>query len=459
MSGASPYAPGCAGQQTGTDYINAAVEPSVAVDPTNSRHLIGVWQQNRWSNGAADGVLTAVSNDGGVTWTNTFAAFSQCTGGTFARASDPWVTFSPDGTAFQIALVTDASVVPQGIFVSRSSDGGLSWSSPVTVSQDNFGDDKETITADPNNSGYVYAVWDWTNLGSATISAFSRSTNAGASWSPEQTLYYPGPGGYAVDNQIVVLPDGTLVNVFVFGSAITDTTYVAVLRSSNQGDSWAGPYFVSIEDVIGVVDARTQAGIRTGFGIPSSAVDPESGAIYVTWEDARFSGNQREGVALSKSVDGGITWSAPVQVNQVPEVQAFNPTVAVGAGGAVAITYYDFRQATRDLSTLPTNYWQIVSSDGGATWRETPVDGPFDMLRAALSGTAYFLGDYQALVASGSNFVPFFVATNFSSSAIPSSVFALPTERAGSIAWNGHIEINRHPRRFNARMGPKGKRH
>src|SRR5271155_3322348 len=52
VSGVSPFSPGCQGQQTGTDYINSAVEPSIAVDPTNPRHLIGVWQQNRWSNGA-----------------------------------------------------------------------------------------------------------------------------------------------------------------------------------------------------------------------------------------------------------------------------------------------------------------------------------------------------------------------------------------------------------------------
>jgi len=160
VSGASPYTRGCEGKQTGIVYRNAAVEPAVAVDPANPLHLIGVWQQNRWSSGAADGLLTAVSTDGAVTWTNTFAAFSQCTGGAFARASDPWVTIAPDGTAYQIALVTDASANPQGVPVSRSSDGGFSWNYPITVTQDNLDDDKETITADPNDSNYVYAVWD-----------------------------------------------------------------------------------------------------------------------------------------------------------------------------------------------------------------------------------------------------------------------------------------------------------
>ncbi len=196
-----------------------------------------------------------------------------------------------------------------------------------------------------------------------------------------------------------------------------------------------------------MVNAKTQSGIRTGLGIPSTAVDPASGTIYITWEDARFSGDQREGIVFSKSLDGGHTWSYSVQGNQVPEVQAFNPTVAVGSGGAVAITYYDFRQDTDDVHTLLTSYWQIVSTDGGATWHETPVAGPFDVLRAPLSGKAHFLGDYQALAAAGDRFVPFFVATNPPDSTIPTSVFALPFERTGSTATNGHVEVNLNPRR------------
>jgi hypothetical protein len=444
VSGISPYPSGCQGQQAGIDYINSAVEPSVAVDPTNPQHLIGVWQQNRWSNGAADGISTAVSTDGGATWSHTSAAFSKCTEGSFIRASDPWVTISPNGIAYQIAVVETTPGTPSGILVSRSDTGGFSWGAPITITQDSNGDDKESITADPTDSNYVYAVWDLTNVGNSQPAWFSRTSDGGATWESPHQLYYPG-NGYSSANQIVVLPNGTLVDVFILGPPNSSTSYVAILRSSDHGDTWTDPYIVSTNESINVVDSRTQAAIRTGIGFPSAAVDPSSGTIYVTWEDARFSQNQRDGVALSKSTDGGITWSTPVQVNRVPAVQAFDPTVAVGAGGAVAITYYDFRQATTDVTTLPTNFWQIVSSDGGNAWRESPVAGPFDMLRAVRSGIAYFLGDYGALAASGPNFVPFFVATNPAPSPSPSSIFSSPRERQGGTGWNGHIEINRNP--------------
>jgi hypothetical protein len=102
----SPFA-GCdVSGQGGTNYVNSEVEPWVAVNPTDASNIIAVWQQDRWSNGGARGLLTAASHDGGGTWAYSFAHFSSCSGGTpanggnYERASDPWVTFSPNGDAY-----------------------------------------------------------------------------------------------------------------------------------------------------------------------------------------------------------------------------------------------------------------------------------------------------------------------------------------------------------------------
>ncbi len=157
----TPFTPGCDGTTQGTAYVNAEVEPMVAVDPTNPNRLVGVWQQDRWSDGGARGNVTGVSVDGGITWVKRAPPFSRCTGGTFSRTSDPWVTFSPDGTAHQIALAFDGETFGPGaasaILVSRSTDGGDTWSAPATLSRGdaNFFDDKESITADPHDSRYV----------------------------------------------------------------------------------------------------------------------------------------------------------------------------------------------------------------------------------------------------------------------------------------------------------------
>src|SRR4029078_1822525 len=113
VSGPSPFA-ACPDIGPGTpgavNYLNDEVEPWVAVNPANPLNIIGVWQKDRWSDGGARGLATGYSTNGGDTRNTTFARFTFCSGGTvanggdFERASDPWVTFSPNGAAYQIAI-------------------------------------------------------------------------------------------------------------------------------------------------------------------------------------------------------------------------------------------------------------------------------------------------------------------------------------------------------------------
>src|SRR5215218_9842808 len=144
-SGPTPFAAGCEGTpQAGTNYPNAEVEPWVDANPLNPSNLIAVWQQDRWSSGGARGLLTGVSENGGRTWTRpTPPTFSRCAGGTaanggdYARASDPWVSFSPNGDAYQISLsIEDATVGPSAVLVSKSEDNGHTWGPVTTLIKD-----------------------------------------------------------------------------------------------------------------------------------------------------------------------------------------------------------------------------------------------------------------------------------------------------------------------------------
>ena len=98
VSGPSPFA-SCTVGGPGTNYPNAEVEPWVAVNPADSTNVVGVFQQDRWSNGGAHGLVTGVSHNGGGSWSETWAHLSACAGGTatngggYDRSSDPWVTF------------------------------------------------------------------------------------------------------------------------------------------------------------------------------------------------------------------------------------------------------------------------------------------------------------------------------------------------------------------------------
>jgi hypothetical protein len=438
VTGFSPFAPGCDGEvPTGALYRGAEVEPMVAVDPTNPQHLIGVWQQDRWSDGGAAGQLAGVSFDGGRTWSRTSAALSRCSGGTAAnggdypRVSDPWVSIAPDGAAYQIAIAFGGNLLAPNSFgavlVSRSADGGRTWGAPTTLIRDGSTtfSDKESITADPSNADFVYATWE-RFVGSESGPAptwFARTTNAGASWEPAREIYAPGGNNSTLNNQIVVLPDGTLVLFFSEFDTIGNATTVLlrVIRSQDKGASWSAPITIAQSQARGARVPESGTPIRDGANLGSIAVG-RNGSLAVVWQDARFSGGARDGIAFSRSADGGLTWSPPVQINSVPGVQAILPTITIRDDGLIGVTYYDFRGHAPGAATLATNYWLTTSIDG-ATWNESHVSGPFDFVTAPFA-EGLFLGDYQALSSVGSTFVPFYVTTNLASPANLTDVFA-----------------------------------
>src|SRR5437867_3593818 len=78
VSGESPFPAGCADiAGRGVNYPGSEVEPQIAVNPRDPANLIATWQQDRWSNGGAKGVVTGVSFDAGHSWARTLVPFSK----------------------------------------------------------------------------------------------------------------------------------------------------------------------------------------------------------------------------------------------------------------------------------------------------------------------------------------------------------------------------------------------
>ena len=441
VSTTSPFHASCNGMGAGTLYVNAEVEPQVAANPSNPLNLIAIWQQDRWSNGGARGALVSVSTDGGNSWQMAMRQppFTPCSGGTVAnggfseRASDPWVSIAADGSAYAMVLTFTGGLFETGssgaMLVSRSVDGGLNWSDPVTLIRDtdgaHFFNDKNAITADLGNAGYVYAVWDRLVKDGGGPSYFARTIDGGASWEAARSIYDPGPSSQTVGNQIVVLADGTLVNLFTEIDTLPSNqadAFYAVIRSADHGVTWSAPIKIADALSVGVRDPETGASVRDAGDLAAIAQGPD-GSLTVVWEDARFSNGLRNGIALSRSVDGGLHWSAPVQINGDASVSAFIPTVKALSNGTIGVSYFDFRENTADASSLPTDVW-LTSSSNGLTWREQKILGPFD-LAAAPNAEGLFVGDYQGLTAVGNVFVPLLAQANHANAANPTDIFAL----------------------------------
>jgi hypothetical protein len=471
ISGPSPFAGctvGASGAPGETLYPNAEEEPWLDVNPANPQNEIAVWQQDRWSNGGAHGLLTAVTHDGGATWATTFPHFSTCAGGTTAnggdyeRASDPWVSFAPNGDAYQISLSFDANTSRNGVLVSKSSNGGDTWSEPISLIRDSGErdsayafNDKESITADPTNSNYAYAVWDrFTSPSGNSLASieglinsrafrepiwFSRTTDGGQTWEPARNIYDRSSQNGTIGNQIVVLPNGDLINIFDEFFTHTNSNNqrgesISIIRSTDKGLTWSKKSTVvaaSLER--GAFDPDTGRPIRAEGGIPEIAVDRSTGRLYAVWQDTRFSGVDE--IALSTSSDGGRSWSAPIKVNQTPRnadpanEQAFVPNIRVASDGAVAVTYYDFRNNDANPG-VPTDAWIVrcaANCGSAASWSDEArlSSSSFDIEQApaARGPFGYFLGEYEGLGNAGTSFAYAFVQVNNGNAANRTDVF------------------------------------
>jgi hypothetical protein len=480
VSTTNPFA-ACPPDGAGINFPGSEVEPWIEVNPTNSANRIAVYQQDRYSNGGAKGTVAAVTFNGGVTWTQVAVPTeSRCTGGPFQRTSDPWVSFGPDGTAHSMSLVTDpdpptGGFGDNGMVYSRSTNGGVTWDDPillVTETDPRFLHDKNSMTADPNDADFVYAVWDRIQIAGGDVQSpenriglgfkgpiyFTRTTDGGDTWEPARKIYETGANKQTIGNQIVVRPQG---QVFDFFTDVVNSsnrrggigpTLLSYIVSADRGETWGHP--VPIDDQLpmtlfrqsSTVDLEAvpcpepaQTGacpIRGGDLIPDVAVDAANGKLYAVWQDARFSFLQTgafrwDSIAYSQSTDGGQTWSPAIQVNATPpgsdqNSQAFTPSVAVGSDGTVTVTYYDFRTNTPSPATLDTTHWAAHCHPASencanpASWNEEAQVSPTFNTREAPFARGYFLGDYMGLDFGGG----FATAWGSTLGGGPSSIFS-----------------------------------
>jgi hypothetical protein len=410
VSGPSPFVAGCPGAfHDDAKVTGLVIEPAIAVNPTNRRNIVATWKQDLSGPFNARDDLLASSLDGGKTWQRTtIPGLTRCSGGTADTASDPWVSFGGDGTAYfggQSGLVSsDPPLV--AIVASHSGNGGRNWAAPAIVAPPIGGNEQPAITGSPTLKQHAYMTWanfllqlppPWTN----TVS-FSRTSDGGANWSPPVVIDQPGPLAIDQAPRISVLPNGTLLAFFGRADFLTGLATLEAARSLDEGKTWLPAVEAGSKPLTGDFFDPETGEILPQPGYPSSAVAPD-GTVYAAFENSSAPDTGAIGVASSR--DGGLTWSTTM----LPGVSAFafEPAIAVDEHGTVGVIWYDLRNDHPGDAALTADLWFAHSDDHGTTWNQTHVAGPTDLRTAAPAPQGRF-GEYQGLAGLNKGFAAIF---------------------------------------------------
>ena len=363
-------------------------ETSITVSPANPQVVVGAWNDYFIVTPGQNTVIGyGWTQDGGQTWQSGRVNFpslpaTQSTG-------DPTVASDTQGNIYLGILAYSGSA--NGILVAKSTDGGMTFGTPVRL--DNGGD-KEYLAVDLRDDT-VYCVWENTGQLFNQGIFFSKSTDHGATFTARRQIS-TNNGGTNNGATPSVGPNG---EIYVVWSNFDNMIWFQ--RSTDGGTTWL-PSDIAIRTDVDIPQSPLQGNFRNP-PIPSSACDtsngPYRGRIYAVWADDRYGDPD---ALLSWSDTQGTTWSAPVRVNDDAvgnHADQFFPWVHVDGNGRVQVTFLDRRE---DPGNFLFGAYLATSTDGGVTF------GPNIRVSDGLYGpTNYgFLGDYTGSSSGGGKLHP-----------------------------------------------------
>jgi len=379
--------------QTRTVFQNVVItnyhspnEPSIIVNKNNTQNIIVAENSNSYY----------VSNDGGSTWTR------RTINSNSGYCCDPSLNSDNQGNIYFFHLShggTSATWIDR-IVCQKSTDEGLNFT------QDTFTgynppkkQDKQWAVIDPVSHN-IYVTWTQFDAYGSTSAAdfsnihFSKSTDGGLTWSAP--IQINDLSGNCVDSDATV--EGAVPAVGTNGEIYVSWVGPAGLvfdKSTDGGQTWL-PNDIVINDMLGSGGWDYDIpGIDRCNGLPITKCDlsnsPYRGTIYVNWSDQR-NGTDNTDIFLSKSTDGGTTWSAPIKVNDDSgHKHQFLTWMDIDqTTGYLYFVFYD----RRNYNDNNTDVYMAVSTDGGQSFTNTRIsDSPF------IPDSSHFFGDYTNISA------------------------------------------------------------
>ncbi len=251
--------------------------------------------------------------------------------------------------------------------LSRSDDGGATWSEPVSVNEgDAFGSHAfHALLAGPD--GAVYVTWLSSRAGSSGV-WLRASHDGGRTWTAERAVH-DDPTCPCCRTGLALAGDGSLYLSFrkVFPGDVRD---VVVMRSTDGGAEWGAPVRPRGDGWVFPGCPHAGPSLRTGA----------DGSVHIAWWTGK---DGAAGVWYARSVDGGTTWESQ-PIDTASRAAPAHVQMQLGSDGRVVVGWDD------GLGSRPRVLVR-ASRDGGAHFG--PVTEASDPSVAATFPVLGLLGD------------------------------------------------------------------
>jgi hypothetical protein len=375
----------------------AQKEPSIAVF---GRQILIGWNDRsvefgRTLRGIKSGVGHGFSTDGGATFTDAGEVGASNWG------ADPTVAVDRSGNFYFGRFdLQPGSDTADRVAVSKSTDGGATFPVASTASNNaestNDGPMIVVDTTASSFSGNVYASW----ATGGTDGRFSRSTDGGASFSAPIALPTHGMPAVGPNGEVYVLGGMSLAKSTDGGRSFGPAVQVASAEPIGQIESATKQYCGN------VLNGSVRAGISSRIAVDTSG-GPNNAKVYVVY-GSHGAGDDGANVYLTRSRDGGATWSTPFRLNDDATTNdQWLPFVAVAPNGSVAVSWYDRRL---DDQNMLIDLFMRISTDGGTSFGQnlkiTDVSFPPPAIDRTLGFPPYtcYFSSYNWITSDADNF-------------------------------------------------------
>jgi len=383
-------------------------ENSVFIDPNNADYILNSNNSTSWTGntvGTLYGANYFQSANAGIGWVGS----PNGAGG--SNSGDPTTAIGLNGREF-VNFISSSS--GQGI---AYSDDGTTWTTASVAPNPGSLADKNHMWIDNKITspyeGNIYVAW--TDFGGSddTEIKISRSTNDGVSWStPLKLSAAILAGSHNQGVNIQTGPNGEVYAAWaVYDGWPTDETAIGFAKSTDGGVSFPAATRI-ISNIKGIRTTEVSKNHRVN-SFPVMAVDisggPNNGNIYIVWTNIGTPGintGTNISVYMIRSTNGGTSWSTPVRVNQGPNLngkEAYFPWISCDPEtGVLSVVFYDDRNTTSTQCEVFAAY----SPDAGVTWTDFQVSD-VSFTPAAIPGLAGgYMGDYLGITSKGGKVYP-----------------------------------------------------